>query len=227
MSLPYSFQDEAVAIHYEKLIVDGVNPTFQERLALAQTRGEQFGAFLVEELGRELGPVGMRGASEFQNLLQMLVGEKPDDGSLARLERPLTAAMLRSRDRFRSSLGLGAPKKAAKPGFLQSFITKLGRKFKKTDAEPSPEFVKLANVSAEYEYVNQNRCRRCGGFYKPVRQGSAAQNDFVYAPDGRLLSASMHDFWILTCLQCGAVRHLTISVPAQVEITNKLRGFGG
>lgn len=181
---------------------------------------------LGEELAKAMHALGIRSAPEFENIFLMLMGQKPDDGTIARLEVPLAAAMLIARDRFRSSLGLGAPKKAAKPGFLQSLIARLGRKFRKTEVEPSPEFVKLANVSAEYEYVNQNRCCRCGGFYNPVRRGSAAQDDFVYAPDGRVLSASMHDFWILTCRQCGAVRRLTISVPAQVEITNKLRGFG-
>ena len=209
MSLPFSVADEGVAIHHEKMIADGVNPTFAERKAIAETRGSQFFSFVADELGKALRPLGIRTAAEFENIFSIVAGLKPDDGTVARLEGPIREAMIRGRDRYRASLGLGAAEKISKPGAIRSFISGLNRKFRKAEADPAPEFVRLANIPAEYEYVNQCRCRKCGGFYKPVRQGSAHQDDCVDPPDGRQPSPYMHDFWILTCERCAARRRVT------------------
>ena len=68
------------------------------------------------------------------------------------------------------------------------------------------EVMELADIPAEYEYVKNLRCKRCGGRVDAARAGSEPGEPGN--PLGR-----MHDIWNITCSSCGDTRQLVFSVP--------------
>jgi len=69
------------------------------------------------------------------------------------------------------------------------------------------KIVELANVHAEYEYVKNIRCKKCGGEVNAERQGGGM-------PVGEGQNLRMHDDWTITCRKCKKKEEITLSVPS-------------
>lgn len=65
-----------------------------------------------------------------------------------------------------------------------------------------PEIIEPPNIPAEYQYIQRLSCHKCGQGIEGKRLGS------LPSPDRR-----MHDFWVVTCTSCGAIKELILSVP--------------
>jgi hypothetical protein len=66
-----------------------------------------------------------------------------------------------------------------------------------------PEIIELADVPAEYKYVQELKCTGCGRRVTANRKGSSP------GPGGR-----MHDFWDISCSNCNTTKSIILSVPS-------------
>ena len=101
MDLPYKFHEEAIAIHREKLMADGVDPSAEEASVVAEHRSMQLGIIL----GKKLGACGLK-LPDLQKAIDMISGKTADDGTMLKEEARIAEAMLQARLEFRKFLGL-------------------------------------------------------------------------------------------------------------------------
>jgi|HubBroStandDraft_6_1064221.scaffolds.fasta_scaffold172665_2 hypothetical protein len=99
--LPYDIGEEVNSINQEKLSAEGLAPSSEERLVVAENRAIQFGLILA----RNLRSCGID-PTEIAKILRILGDQVPDDGTIAKSHGSLTRAMVQARIEFRRFLGL-------------------------------------------------------------------------------------------------------------------------
>jgi hypothetical protein len=106
MGLPYVINSELSAIHQEKLTLDGVDPTEEERVVIIEQRAEQFGLILGKNLQKKLHTSGVDDVHKIKKIIGVLMGMTPDDGTVATLEDVIGEVLIETRAEFREFIGL-------------------------------------------------------------------------------------------------------------------------